>query len=82
MLCPFNINTALNSLFIYNNVSVANLLKDEITEIYFVPQRCYIRGVRGILSWKNVTCSAIWGLLDTDDDLKASHELLNTERIL
>ena len=29
-----------------------------------------------------VTCSAIWGLLDKDDDLRASHELLNTERIL
>ena len=31
---------------------------------------------------KYVTCSVIWGLLDKDDDLKASHELLNTERIL
>ena len=29
-----------------------------------------------------VNCSAIWGLLDKDDDLRASHELLNTERIL
>ena len=29
-----------------------------------------------------VTCSAIWGLLGKDDDLRASHELLNTERIL
>ena len=29
-----------------------------------------------------VTCSAIWGLLDKDDDLRASHELLNTERTL
>ena len=29
-----------------------------------------------------VICSAIWGLLDKDDDLRASHELLNTERIL
>ena len=29
-----------------------------------------------------VTCSAIWGLLDKDDDLKPSNELLNTERIL
>ena len=28
-----------------------------------------------------VTCSAIWGLLDEDDDLRASHDLLNTERI-
>ena len=28
-----------------------------------------------------VTCSAIWGLLDEDDDLRASHELLNTERV-
>ena len=28
-----------------------------------------------------VTCSAIWGLLDKDGDLRASHELLNTERI-
>ena len=31
---------------------------------------------------KYVTCSAILGLLDKDDDLRASHELLNTERIL
>ena len=29
-----------------------------------------------------LTCSAIWGLLDKDDDLRTSHELLNTERIL
>ena len=29
-----------------------------------------------------VTCSAIWGLLDKDDDLRASYELLNTERFL
>ena len=29
-----------------------------------------------------VTCSAIWGLLDKDDDLRASHGLLNTERIV
>ena len=29
-----------------------------------------------------LTCSVIWGLLDKDDDLRASHELLNTERIL
>ena len=29
-----------------------------------------------------MTCSAILGLLDKDDDLRASHELLNTERIL
>ena len=28
-----------------------------------------------------VTCSAIWGLRDKDDDLRASHELLNTVRI-
>ena len=28
-----------------------------------------------------MTCSAIWGLLDKDDDLGASHELLNTEII-
>ena len=27
-------------------------------------------------------CSAIWGLLDKDDDLRANHEVLNTERIL
>ena len=26
-----------------------------------------------------MTCSAIWGLLDKDDDLRVSHELLNTE---
>ena len=24
-----------------------------------------------------VTCSVIWGLLDKDDDLRASHELMN-----
>ena len=30
----------------------------------------------------NVTCSAIWGLLDKHDDLRTSHELLNTERIV
>ena len=29
-----------------------------------------------------VTCSAILGLLDRHDDLRASHKLLNTERIL
>ena len=29
-----------------------------------------------------VTCSAILGLVDKDDDVRASHELLNTERIL
>ena len=29
-----------------------------------------------------VTCSAILALLDKDDDLRASHELLSTERIL
>ena len=29
-----------------------------------------------------MTCSTIWGLLDKYDDLRASHELLNTERIL
>ena len=28
-----------------------------------------------------VTCSAIQGVLDKDDDLRASHELLNTEII-
>ena len=32
-----------------------------------------------ILRWQYpitfVTCSAIWGLLDKDDDLRASHEL-------
>ena len=28
------------------------------------------------------TCSAILALLDKDDDLRARHELLNTERIL
>ena len=26
-----------------------------------------------------VTCSTIWKLLDKDDDLRASHELLNTK---
>ena len=30
----------------------------------------------------NVTCYAIWGLLDKDDDLRASYELLNTEIIV
>ena len=29
-----------------------------------------------------VTCSAILALLDKDDDLRARHELLNTERNL
>ena len=29
-----------------------------------------------------VTCSAILALLDKDVDLRARHELLNTERIL
>ena len=29
-----------------------------------------------------LTCSAIWGQLDKDDDLRTSHELLNAERIL
>ena len=29
-----------------------------------------------------VTCSAILALLDRDDDLRARHELFNTERIL
>ena len=29
-----------------------------------------------------ITCSAIWGLLDKDDDLRTSHDLLNTERIV
>ena len=29
-----------------------------------------------------LTCSAIWGLLDKDNDLRTSHEVLNTERIL
>ena len=29
-----------------------------------------------------VTCSAILALLDKDDDLRARHELLNTEKIL
>ena len=29
-----------------------------------------------------VTCSAMLGLLDKDDDLRASHEFLNAERIL
>ena len=29
-----------------------------------------------------MTCSAISGLLDKDDDLRANHELLNTKRIL
>ena len=29
-----------------------------------------------------ITCSAILALLDKDDDLRARHELLNTERIL
>ena len=28
------------------------------------------------------TCSVIWGLLDKDDDPRASHELLNTEKKL
>ena len=30
----------------------------------------------------SVTCSAILALLEKDDDLRARHELLNTERIL
>ena len=34
-----------------------------------------------ICMYTYVTCSAIWGLLDADDDLRASHELLNTERM-
>ena len=38
------------------------------------------RNVHGKLI--NVTCSAILALLDRDDDLRARHELLNTERIL
>ena len=29
-----------------------------------------------------LTCSEIWGLLDKDDNLRASHELLNTEIML
>ena len=29
-----------------------------------------------------MTCSAILGLLDKDDDLRTSHEFLNTERIV
>ena len=28
-----------------------------------------------------MTCSEIWGLLDIDDDVRASHELMNTEII-
>ena len=33
--------------------------------------------------WKRqMTCSAVWGLLDKDDGLRASHELLNAERVL
>ena len=35
-----------------------------------------------MLSLIYVTCSAILGLLDRDEDLRASHELMNTERIL
>ena len=30
----------------------------------------------------SIDCSAILALLDKDDDLRARHELLNTERIL
>ena len=31
---------------------------------------------------KFMTCSAILGLLDKDDDFRASHKLLNIERIM
>ena len=35
-----------------------------------------------MLVYYSLTCSAIWGLLDKDHDLRASDELLNTERTL
>ena len=44
----------------------------------FLQQKIYIY----IYMYINVTCSAIWGLLDKDDDLRVSHELYNTERTL
>ena len=40
------------------------------------------RGRYSFQKQHNVTCSAIRGLLDKDDGMRASHELLNTERIL
>ena len=44
------------------------------------------RGPSGAVGEKNRLVgirlySAIWGLLDKDNDLKASHQLMNTERI-
>ena len=35
-----------------------------------------------IIEVKYMTCSAIWGLLDKGNDLRASHELLNTKRVI
>ena len=46
-------------------------------------------GKKGVVNFNNITCgeiflscSEVWGLLDKHDDLRASHELLNTETIL
>ena len=40
-------------------------------------------GQTEVIIGKYVTCSALWGLLDYDVDLRAAgHVLLNTERIL
>ena len=44
--------------------------------------RLAISGKYNPISIPYVTCSAILALLDKDDDLRARHELLNTERIL
>ena len=42
----------------------------------------FIASDREKYNFSCVTCSAIWGLLDKDYDLRASYELMNTGRIL
>ena len=61
-----------------------------VSEVYSVSylKYCLMKGIFSLniiiklCHYYEVTCSAIWGLLDKNDDLRASHELLNAERIL
>ena len=73
------------ALFVRSNVivSMQQPLQLRPTERYVSYRGSeLLSGLVYLTSKTKLTCSAILGLLDRDDDLRASHKLLNTERIL
>ena len=72
-----NVNISVNikhSHFKFSVLILTIIREGTVSQVFYTCSSFYLMHCR--------KCSAIWGLLDKDDDLRASHELLKTERIL